>query len=166
VVTEFQAAIPAVFIGLLAMRRRSHENGPSDGATRNQGERDLMPLIARIALGVTIAAIPLLIYNALAFGSPFHIGYASEEGFQELHSGFFGITSPSLSTVRELLFGAYRGLLPLSPLMAAVPVGLMLLGRQGQAGPALVAGGVGLYYLLLNASYFYWEGGWASARGR
>jgi hypothetical protein len=194
VVTEFQAAIPAIFIGLLAIARDGlkavpyerdphdvgnglqsvpsvgsvnalpHERDPHDvgnclQAVPNGGSQ--WPLILRIAGGVTIAAIPLLIYNVLAFGSPFHIGYASEEGFQELHSGFFGITYPSLSTLRELLFGAYRGLLPLSPLMATVPVGLVLLGRKGHAGPALVAGGTGLYYLLLNASYFYWEGGWA-----
>jgi hypothetical protein len=118
-------------------------------------------VILRIAAGVVISAVPLLIYNALAFGSPFHVGYSSEEGFKELQTGFFGITYPSLSTMRELLFGEYRGLLPLSPLMAAVPIGLTLLGRKGRGGPALVAAGVALYYLLLNASYFYWEGGWA-----
>ncbi len=150
VVTEFQAAIPAIFIGVLALH----------SATAS-AERPLAPLIARIALGVTIAAVPLLIYNTLAFGSPLHLGYASEEGFKELHTGFFGITYPRLSTIRELLFGSYRGLLPLSPLMAAVPVGLLLLRRTGRGGAALVAAGTGVYYLLLNASYFYWEGGWA-----
>jgi hypothetical protein len=150
VVTEFQAAIPAVFIGLLAIAcERDHE------------ERVVGPVILRIAAGVFVAAVPLLVYNALAFGSPFHVGYSSEEGFKELQTGFFGITYPSLWKIRELLFGAYRGLLPLSPLMAAVPIGLTLLGRKGRAGPALVAGGIGIYYLLLNASYFYWEGGWA-----
>jgi hypothetical protein len=148
VVTEFQAAIPAVFIGLLAI-------------AWNGQDRTRWPLISRIAGGVAIAAIPLLIYNALAFGSPLHIGYASEEGFQELQTGFFGITHPSLSTLRELLFGSYRGLLPISPLMAAVPIGLTLLWRADRRGPALVAAGTGLYYLLINASYFYWEGGWA-----
>jgi hypothetical protein len=158
VVTEFQAAVPAVFIGLLAiLRRRSVATGTRDGEKAVPSR----PVIIRIALGVAIAAAPLLVYNALAFGSPFHVGYASEEGFQELRTGFFGITYPNLSTVRELLFGAYRGLLPLSPLMAATPFGLIVLGRRGRAGPALVAGGIGLYYLLLNASYFYWEGGWA-----
>jgi hypothetical protein len=184
VVTEFQAAIPAVLIGLLALGARlkgsraeinfarSARVTDRDRSASRSGERDfrsatasaerqLVPLIMRIAGGVAIAAIPLLIYNALAFGSPFHIGYASEEGFEELHTGFFGITYPSLSTLRELLFGSYRGLLPVSPLMAAVPVGLMLLWRKDRRGPALVAGGTGLYYLLLNASYFYWEGGWA-----
>lgn len=174
VVTEFQAAIPAVLIGLLAIARLkpSRDEGPSryddpshhEEPTRSAkalAERDLLPLIARIAIGVAIATVPLLVYNTLAFGSPFHLGYASEEGFKELHTGFFGITYPKLSTVRELLVGSYRGLLPLSPLMAVAPIGLALLARKGRAGLAWVAAGVGAYYLMLNASYFYWEGGWA-----
>jgi hypothetical protein len=152
VVTEFQAAIPAVFIGLLALAWDGLKGMP---------DKRRWPLVVRIAGGVVIAAIPLLVYNTAAFGSPFHIGYSSEEGFKELHTGFFGITYPNPSTVRELLVGEYRGLLPLSPLMAAVPIGLILLGRNGYAGAALAAGGIGVYYLLLNASYFYWEGGWA-----
>jgi hypothetical protein len=148
VVTEFQAAIPAVFIGLLAISAFVRDDA-------------IYEVIARIAAGIAIAAAPLLIYNALAFGSPFHLGYSSEEGFKELQTGFFGITYPRLSTIRELLVGSYRGLLPLSPLMAAVPIGLALLARKGRTGPALVAAGIGTYYLLLNASYFFWEGGWA-----
>ncbi len=150
VVTEFQAAIPAIFIGLLAIDARP-----------KLSRSPAIDVIVRIAAGVALAAAPLLIYNALAFGSPFHLGYASEEGFKELHTGFFGITYPRLSTMRELLVGSYRGLLPLSPLMAAAPIGLVLLARAGRLGPAMVAAGIGVYYLLLNASYFYWEGGWA-----
>jgi len=169
VVTEFQAAIPAVFIGLLAINARlkgSRSEKAGDGSEDDRsaslsGERDFVPVIARIAMGVAIAAVPLLVYNALAFGSPFHLGYSSEEGFKEMQAGFFGITYPKLSTIRELLVGSYRGLLPLSPLMAAVPLGLTMLARKDRVGPALVAAGIGIYYLLLNASYFYWEGGWA-----
>ena len=160
VVTEFPAAIPAVFIGLLALDRVRRYN-PNSSSAKASADRELMPVIARIAIGVTIAAVPLLVYNTLAFGSPFHLGYSSEEGFKEMQAGFFGITYPKLSTIRELLVGSYRGLLPLSPLMAAVPLGLALLARKGRPGPALVAAGIGVYYLLLNASYFYWEGGWA-----
>src|SRR5882724_7150732 len=150
VVTEFQAAIPAVFIGLLAIAR-----------LRDGLKAVPFDVVARIAAGIAVAAAPLLLYNALAFGSPFHVGYSSEEGFKELQTGFFGITYPRLSTIRELLVGSYRGLLPLSPLMAVVPIGLTLLARKGRSGPALVAAGIGTFYLLLNASYFYWEGGWA-----
>ena len=174
VVTEFQAAIPAVFIGLLAIdaRLKPSRSKNADGrsakasveASRSAkvlAERPAIDVVVRVAAGVALAAAPLLIYNALAFGSPFHLGYASEEGFKELQTGFFGITYPRLSTIRELLVGSYRGLLPLSPLMAAVPIGLVLLARKGRPGPVLVAAGIGVYYLLLNASYFYWEGGWA-----
>ena len=162
VVTEFQAAIPAVFIGLLAIARLTPSRYiPLARSTKALAERDVFPVVARIALGVTIAAIPLLVYNTLAFGSPFHVGYSSEEGFQELHTGFFGITYPRLSTIRELLVGSYRGLLPVSPLMGVVPLGLAVLWRNRRRGAALVAAGTGVYYLLLNASYYYWEGGWA-----
>jgi hypothetical protein len=160
VVTELQAALPAIFIGLLALARLKPARDGSDGRSATAlAERNAV--LARIALGIAIAALPMLVYNELAFGSPFHLGYSSEEGFKELHTGFFGITYPRLSTIRELLFGSYRGLLPISPLMAAVPVGLALLARDGHTGPATVAFATGLYYLLLNASYYYWEGGWA-----
>ena len=150
VVTEFQAAVPAIFIGLLAI-----------ASSRKPDARDAIAGVWRIALGVVIAAVPMLVYNTLAFGSPLHVGYSSEEGFQELHTGFFGITYPRLSTIRELLVGSYRGLLPVSPLMGVVPLGLAVLWRNGRRGAALVAAGTGVYYLLLNASYYYWEGGWA-----
>jgi hypothetical protein len=143
-----------VFIGLLAIdaQLKPSRSGvavnfePSGSArplaepsrsAKALAERAVIDVIVRIAAGVALAAAPLLIYNALAFGSPFHLGYASEEGFKELQTGFFGITYPRLSTIRELL------------------------ARKGRPGPALVAGGIGVYYLLLNASYFYWEGGWA-----
>ena len=149
-ITEFPAAIPAVLIGLLALER-----------VRRDGTNELMAVVQRIALGVAIAAVPLLAYNGLAFGSPLHLGYASEEGFKELQAGFFGITYPKISTLKELLLGSYRGLLPLWPLAAGTPVGFWLLARRGRVGPALVAAGVGVFYLLLNASYFFWEGGWA-----
>ena len=105
--------------------RRGREHGASSPC------RSIV--IVRIAAGVAIAAVPLLVYNTLAFGSPFHLGYASEEGFKELQTGFFGITYPRLSTIRELLVGSYRGLLPLSPLMAAAPVGLRAARAQGPA---------------------------------
>ena len=149
VVTEYQAAIPAIFIGLVALNR-----------VRRDNRRDRARVVGAIALGVVITAVPLLVYNALAFDSPFHFGYSSEEGFKELQTGFFGITYPKPSTIVELLIGSYRGLLPLSPLMALTPIGLSRLARRGRMAPALVAGGIGAYYLLLNASYFFWEGGW------
>ena len=113
--------------------------------------------------GLACVAV-LLAYNTLAFGSPFHLGYESEQGFDELKTGFFGITYPSWWKWREILIGSYRGLLPLSPLVALTPIGLALLARApARRRPAFVAAAIAAFYFLLNASYYYWEGGWAYA---
>ncbi len=65
--------------------------------------------------------------------------------------------------MREILIGSYRGLLPIAPLMAVTPIGLALLAtdqvralrRRSRRGRRRSSTS------LLNASYFYWEGGWA-----
>lgn len=151
VVTETQAAIPALLIGVLALI-----NG-----LRNHRE-DVGPLLARAAAGGCAAGLVLLAYNNAVFHRPFHIAYLSEEGFDQLHTGFLGVTYPQFWRVRELLFGKLRGLIPLAPVFVLAPLGLMLLVRlKDRRLAAFVAAAVFCYYLILNASYFYWEGGWA-----
>jgi hypothetical protein len=151
VISEFPAAVPALFIMLLAV-----------SAARAREAHRLVPAAARIIAGGSGFAAVLFAYNAVAFGSPLHLGYASEEGFTQLHTGLFGITYPQWWRLREILVGSYRGLLPLSPLIALTPVGLVMLGREpARRRPAIVAAAIAAFYLLLNASYYYWEGGWA-----
>jgi SAM-dependent methyltransferase len=153
VVTEFQAAIPAAAIGLTGLLRL------------DRTDRSGFVRVAAVAAGGAAAcAVVLLAYNALAFGSPFHLGYSSEEGFEHLRTGFFGITYPRWWRVRELLIGEYRGIIPLAPLVAAAPVGLVWLAADKARRPAaLLALGIAVYYFALNASYYYWEGGWSYA---
>lgn len=150
VVSEFPAAVPLLIIlGLAAMSVRD-------------ARADWRPVLWRVIAGGGLTALVLGAYNAAAFGSPLHLGYSSEEGFEQMRSGFFGITYPAWWRVRELLVGGYRGLLPLAPLVAAMPVGLVLLARSRPSRrPAIAAALIAGFYLLLNASYFYWEGGWA-----
>jgi hypothetical protein len=151
VVTEFPAAIPIVLIVGLAVVTA----------------RDVLPnrltgIALRIIAGGAIPAAVLLAYNTLSFGSPFHIGYASEEGYEHMRQGLFGIAYPQWWRLREILFGSYRGLLPLAPLIAVTPLGLAAIARIERRRRAVwVAAGIGGFYFLLNASYFYWEGGWA-----
>jgi hypothetical protein len=62
-----------------------------------------------------------------------------------------------------VLLGAYRGLLPIAPLMALTPFGLALVARHDGAQRQLAvvtAAAVAVFYVLLNISYTYWEGGW------
>jgi hypothetical protein len=151
VVTEFQAAIPAAVVVALACARVA-------GSARE----DLGAFAWRLIAAGAACAVVLLAYNVLAFGNPLHLGYQSEEHFEDLKRGFFGITTPELWRVRELLFGAYRGLLPLWPLAALSPIGLLIAARdRRRRAAALAALFIALYYLMLNASYHYWEGGWA-----
>ena len=158
VVTEFPAAVPGTLIVGLALL-----------TVRDASPHALPRLAVRIVAGGAIALAVLFVYDTMAFGSPFHLGYSSEDGFEQMRHGLFGITYPTWFRVREILIGSYRGLLPISPLVAVTPIGLYLLSRAQGAGrttPAphravVVAGVVAVFYLLLNASYFYWEGGWA-----
>src|SRR5207249_872315 len=116
----------------------------------------------RLLAGAALALACLAAYNAAAFGSPFRIGYVSEEAFEGMRRGVFGISTPRLDVAYGVLFGRYRGLLRLAPIVAVAAVGLVLLMRSRHGfAPALVALMIGAYYLVLNASYIYWEGGWS-----
>jgi hypothetical protein len=151
VLTEFPAAVPVAFVMVLAWAN-----------LREASPQRAVRGLAWIVAGGAVMAFVLLGYNAVAFGSPLHIGYASERGFEELRTGFFGISYPQWWRVRELLLGSYRGLLPLAPLMALAPFGLVMLATTpARRRAAVTAAAVAVFYLLLNASYFYWEGGWA-----
>jgi hypothetical protein len=154
VLSELQAAVPASFIVMFAL-----------AAAGDRGWREAAPTAMRIVAGASIAGTVLLIHNALAFGSPLHIGYAvADSPLGQLHTGFFGITRPTWWRLREILIGSYRGLLPLSPLIALTPIGLVLLARTpARRRSVFVATAVAAFYLVFNASYYYWEGGWAYA---
>ncbi len=105
----------------------------------------------------------LMAYQWACFGSPFHIAYSSESTYPGMEQGVFGVSVPRTIRLRRILFGAYRGLLPLAPALAAAPVGLLLMilkaGRRRRA--AIAASTIAVYFVLLNASYAYWEGGWS-----
>jgi hypothetical protein len=123
----------------------------------------LFRMASVIALGGFLGLLPLLAYNQLAFGSPFTLGYSLIVlivDFGGMKQGFFGITWPKPGVVVQLLFGLYRGLLPLSPILVLVPVGLYVMWREPRtriAAGAIFA--VLCSFLWINASYYYWNGG-------
>lgn len=116
-----------------------------------------------VVLGAAVGVLPLLIYNQLAFGSPFRLGYMSVVGFEGMKSGFFGVGLPNPVVILELLFGGYRGLLPYVPVLVLVPFGLLVMFREPRNRPAVnVIVAVALTLILINAGYYYWEGGWST----
>jgi hypothetical protein len=151
-VSEFPAAVPAV---LLAALTAIHA-WPLGRA------RAIRILIALTVSALACAAV-LMAYQYACFGSPFHLSYSSEIGYEGMQQGIFGVTVPSVRRLGSILLGPYRGLLPIAPTLALAPFGLGVMavapGRRRRA--AIVASIIATYFILLNASYVYWEGGWS-----
>ena len=150
---EIIAAVAGAAIGLFALAlavQRWHWRGATAAAVT-------------LALGGLLGLAPLLIYDTLAFGSPLRTGYASVVGFPGMNVGFFGISLPGLNAASALLFGDFRGLLPLAPVLLLMPAGVWLLARTpGLRGVAAVILAVALSYLAIASGYYYWDGGAAT----
>jgi hypothetical protein len=151
-VSEFPAAVPAVMLAVLAAIN-----------AWPLGRERLLRILSALAVGALTCAAVLMAYQYVCFGSPFHLAYSSEQGYEGMQQGVFGIGAPRMDRLYQILLGDYRGLLPLAPELAFAPVGLAILLFKGARArrAALVAGAIGVYYVLLNAGYMYWEGGWS-----
>jgi hypothetical protein len=119
--------------------------------------------VGLIGLVVSVVQIPLLAYNAAAFGSPFSLGYSNLVGWEEMKQGLFGIGMPSIEVLGKILVGLRRGLIWLSPVLVIAALGAvhMSLNPQ-QRGRGLAVLGVVAFYLLMNAGYHFWDGGWST----
>jgi len=147
-VIDLTAAPAVVILGIFALAR-SRKTSP------------LLPAMLLLGSGGLLGLLPLLVYNGLAFGSPFHLGYADTD-YAGMQQGFFGITWPNPLVLMKLLFGLYRGLLPLSPVLIVVPFGLVAMAQKTDLrGVAWLIALIVVTYLWINASYYYWNGGWS-----
>lgn len=125
------------------------------------GERGrFWPRLAGAALGGLAGLMPLFVYNWLVFHSPFKLGYSEVVGFDGMKVGLFGLTTPNPPVIWEVLFGLRRGLLPLAPLLLLLPFGWWAMWKRPELRGLLgVSFRVALCFILVNASYYYWDGG-------
>jgi hypothetical protein len=142
VLIEFQAVLAGSVIALW-------------GAYRLRSPR---PIAAAAGAGAAMLLIPFIAYNLIAFGTPFRLGYQGVTGFAGMNQGLFGLTSPSLLVLAQLLVGLRRGLLWVAPVLALAPIGLWWLAKR-EHGLAAMLAATALVVLLVNSSYFYWDGG-------
>jgi hypothetical protein len=149
VVVEFTSAPTVLVLVGFGLYRLSHL--PASGGKKK--------LLLGGLIGGAIAILPLAIYNAVAFGSVFHIGYQNEVGFNGMNEGLFGISLPSLHVLREIIFGPYRGILWVCPLLIFVPFAYWSAFRKLPSGMALVSLLVPIIYFLINSGYYYWDAG-------
>jgi hypothetical protein len=115
---------------------------------------------ASAVVGAILFSIPLLGYNAIVFDSPFRVGYGSVPGFEGMNEGFFGLGYPKADVLYRLIFPQYRGILWYGPIIILAPIAIYLLWRSTPyRGLAIAISLIGIYYFLMNASYYYWDGG-------
>lgn len=141
VVVEHPAALVAPVLGAYALSRF--------GARR----------AGAFAGGAAAGVLPLLAYNYWAFGSVTHfavvdaISVAGNTGHDVVGGhdrGVFGALAPSTTVALELLASA-RGLLTVTPVVAAGVAGLVLLARRGFRAEAFAVAAVAGLYLLWNS---------------
>ncbi len=131
--------------------------------------------LATFFAGALGPALLLSVYLAIAFGSPFRVGYdfladPASRAEMQLH-GIFGVTHPRVAIVVELLIGRYRGLFPYSPVLIFAAVGFGIAWYRGRSRAAhgdpepsqlreiVTAGSIVVYFLLFVSSYTWWQGG-------
>jgi hypothetical protein len=104
----------------------------------------------RAVAGFGIGIIPLLVYNAVAFGNPFEQGYGSKPFDTPVLTGLYG-----------LLLSPSRGLFVYAPYLLFAVAALVLAWRaSGEVAARLRALGlVALATLVLYATYTEWWGG-------
>lgn len=145
VITEYPAAVPAlVIVGL--------------GAWRHGRGFVLHTVLAGVPWALALAA-----YHVVAFGHPLRTGYdfVYLEEFAEGMRVRYGIGAPDPQAAWQLLFGSYRGLFTLSPVLMLVAWGLLAALRERGLDRATTVSAIVIvaFYLLLNAGYYMWDGG-------
>jgi hypothetical protein len=119
------------------------------------------------AAGVVVGTLPLIVYNWLAFGSPFHISYehailepgvSGHDVLGANDQGFFGVDVPQRGVAMQLLFSRI-GLITVTPVVLAGVAGLVLLWRSGWRREAALAGFLSGAYVIYNSGYTVAFGG-------
>ena len=149
VAIDLPLAIPAVLIGLYAAR-----------------EAPRLRQLALYAAGGLVGLLPLFAFDTWAFGNPLRLAYSGTPGQGAAggwqSTGFFGQSVPSFRILVELLL-SQRGLLVLTPVLAAGAAGCVLLWRRGLRTEAGLIAALVVVELLWNSARHPVEfalGGW------
>ncbi len=149
VVTEFPAVLVAAALWIYAAWLLLRAKRPM--------------LLAPMTAGVLLCAAALMIYNNALFGGPLKLGYGNSELWEKQHgAGFMSLTMPHLDAMWGITFGAFRGLLLLSPVLALAVPGIVAWWRSGEHRAELaLVGWASASMFLFNASSIMWWGGFA-----
>jgi hypothetical protein len=149
VVVDYTSAPASVLIALYALI-----------GTCRWGRKRCLKLIASLASGAVIFSMPLFVYHFIAFGDPFVTGYKYHVIMTRVSEGFYGIRSPRIDIIAEILFGMRHGILWLSPILLLMPYALYKQWKTpGMKSMAVLILLIALSYIIWNSGYVYWTGG-------
>ena len=148
-VTEYPAAPASALLALLALLQAWPRGATARWRTASG-----------VGVGAAICIVVLLTYLYAAFGSfrPSYSYYDRNSFSFMQQQGYLGLTYPHPDRLLKLLFGCSRGLFFASPVLLAAVAGLWSL-RKAFRGAAAVAGAIIVYYVLFNASFYWWKAG-------
>ncbi len=129
---------------------------------RKRPAKDLSAFI----VGALVPTMGLLVYNQLAFGSPFEMGYFhhATKQFAQVHNqeNPLGLLRPNWKLTGPLLVGMHRGLLFYAPILVLAFPGWIRMIGQRRWTDAWISGTVCAAVFLVNLSYPEWTGGWST----
>jgi hypothetical protein len=169
---EFQTGLAGIVLFAYALVRPRQTGRPDETGRTWRSALSLRPRIhvrraAAYAGGAVLGALPMLAFNAWAFGNPLKLAYGDAVDFPGMTGhdvlglnshGFFGITAPRPGSALDLLL-AGRGLLVLTPVIVMCVVGALLMRRRGPRAEANVILAMAAVYFLYNAGYWLPFGG-------
>jgi hypothetical protein len=149
VLVEYTLAIACVIIGLMIIWR----------LTKVGKDRVALALLG-LVIGIMPSAILFFAHNYFTFGSFLDIGYKHELSFPGMSKGVLGLSVPKPAALWGIIVSARHGILWISPILALTPVAFWasLHCRKTRLYPA-AALIVVVYFIAMNASYHYWDGG-------
>jgi hypothetical protein len=122
--------------------------------------------LAIFFVGALLPTVMLLIYNQLAFDSPWDMGYFhhATRQFAQVHNrdNPLGLRRPDWRKFVPLLWGGYRGLTFYAPILFLSIPGWVVLWIRRQRSVAIVSLLTVVAVFLVNLSYPEWTGGWST----
>ena len=151
-VVEHPGAIASGLIGLYALRIL--------------GVRGALPFVA----GGLLGALPLPLYNLVAFGNPQSLGYSfyakAGSAFPAHQVGLVGVSWPRWSVLHEITFKPQRGLFYANPWLTACLIAPWFARRiRGLGREFALFSGILVAFFVFNAGFgdsvVYWGGGYS-----
>jgi hypothetical protein len=149
VLVEYTLAIACVIIGFMILWKLA-----------KAGKDRVALAFLGLVVGIMPCAILFFAHNYLTFGSFLDIGYKHELSFPGMKEGILGLSVPKSTALWGIIASSRHGILWISPILALTPVAFWASFhcRKTRLYP-LAALIVVVYFIAMNASYHYWDGG-------